>query len=135
MLSPTSLSPSHTGAGLSAASPNVPSELLKEKSLPAQFLLQRDSPTAHASQGSHGALSPAPSDHAWLNEVSQDLPPPQRWVHQDLALPESPVLRPALAEPLETSLCPSSEMCANQGTAGRGLKTQCLHIGGIFWKP
>lgn len=95
----------------------------------------RDSSTAHASQGSRSTLSPSPSNHAWLNEVPQDLPPPQNWVHQDLALPVSLVLRPALAEPLEISLCSSSEVCANQGTAGRGLKTQCLHIGGLFWKP
>lgn len=118
------------------------------KSTPTLFLLQKDSSSACTSQGS--ILSLVQSNNQWLNNVPQDLWPLQSYIHQDPALPVSLVLRPALAEPPEasktfsgkenqydlivllvTEICylkPSSEVCANWGTAGKELKKTCACI-------
>lgn len=131
MFSSTYPFPSHAEAGLSAASPNVPSKLLKEnpcqinsccRETPPLLMLPRATTEPH--------LQLHPTMHGSMGFLKTS----QHWAHQDLALPGSPVLRPALAEPRETGLCPSSEIYTNCGTAGRGLKTQCLHIGGLFLK-
>lgn len=49
-------------------------------------------------------------------------------------LPGSLVLGPALADSLETSLCPA-QWYTQAGAAGKGLKPLPLDVGGEFWKP
>lgn len=95
----------------------------------------RDPSMVHTSQGSQSTLSPAQSYSECLNDVPWEHSPPLHWVHQDLTLPGSLVLRPALADSLETSSVPTSEVHTKWGTAGNELKPQPSHIDGEFWKP